>query len=404
MSQLKKALSRRSRQGGPGCLLLFALPFLVAGGLLTWFFLVVPGSRLLAAQGWQETPCVILTSGVEESSDSDGTTYRVAIAYTYTVSGVRYQSDRYDFLGAYSSGYQGKAKVVERYPPGAVTTCYVDPEDPSQAVLDRRFKAIYLFALLPLLFLGAGVGMGLAGLRGLRKAKAPAGEPRPHRVSRPIEDPFAAAAGPLVLEPSASPLAKLVGLTLVALFWNGIVSVFVFQAVEGWQGGSPDGCLIVFLIPFVLIGLLLLLASVRQFLVLFNPRLTLTLPHGQLAPGESSYLQWSIAGRASRVQRLRIVLEGREEATYRQGTNTRTDRSVFAQATVVEATEPYTIAAGGAALAIPADGVPSFKADHNKVIWTLKATCDIPGWPDSDDEYEIQVRPAAGPEGMRWTG
>ena len=403
MSQLRKALSRRGTERGPGCLVLFALPFLVAGGLLTWFLLIVPGRKLLDAQRWQPTPCVVLTSGVEESSDSDGTTYRVAISFTYSVSGIRHQSDRYDFMGAYSSGYDGKAEVVARYPPGTEATCYVDPDEPSQAVFDRRIKPIYLIALLPLLFLGAGAGMAYAGLAGMRKARA-APAPRPISVSAPVVAPFAEPAGPLVLKPAASPLAKFIIFTLVALFWNGIVSIFVFQAVSSWQAGRLDGCLTLFLVPFVLVGLVLLLAVGRQFLVLFNPRLTLTLPRANLSPGESSYLQWSIAGRASRVQRLRIELEGREEATYRQGTNTRTDRSVFARATVVDVTDPYSVAAGGAALAIPADGVPTFKANHNKIVWSLKASCEIPGWPDNDDEYEILVRPAGASEGMSWTG
>ena len=383
--------------------MLFALPFLVAGALFTWFLLIVPGRKLLDARRWQPTPCVVLTSGVEESSDSDGTTYRVAVSFTYTVSGIRYQSDRYDFMGAYSSGYDGKAEVVARYPPGTEATCYVDPDEPSQAVFDRRIKPVYLLALLPLLFLGAGAGMAFAGIRGMRKASA-APAPRPFSVSAPVVVPFAEPSGPLVLKPAASPFAKFIIFTLVALFWNGIVSIFVFQAVNSWRAGSFDGCLTLFLVPFVLVGLVLLLAVGRQFLVLFNPRLTLTLPRANLSPGESSYLQWSIAGRASRVQRLRIELEGREEATYRQGTNTRTDRSVFARATVVDVTDPYSVAAGGAALAIPADGVPTFKANHNKIVWSLKAKCEIPGWPDNDDEYEIQVRPAGASEGMSWTG
>jgi hypothetical protein len=150
----------------------------------------------------------------------------------------------------------------------------------------------------------------------------------------------------------------------------------------------------VFLIPFVLIGIAMVFGTFRQFLVLFNPRLRLTLDPGALRLGETAYLQWSLAGRASRVRRLSIVLQGREEAQYRRGTDTHTDRETFATLTVIDTGEPFTIANGSASFGVPADSVPSFKADHNKIVWSLKVTCDIPGWPDSEEEYEVVVRPA----------
>jgi len=155
------------------------------------------------------------------------------------------------------------------------------------------------------------------------------------------------------------------------------------------------GCLTAFLVPFVLIGLGLIFAVFRQFLVLFNPRLELTLSRGALVPGEPALLQWEIEGKAERVTRLKIVLEGREEATYRRGTDTVTDREVFATIPIVDTDQSMQIAQGSARVHVPDDTMPSFAADRNKIVWTLKAACEIPGWPDSDDEYEIVVAPAA---------
>lgn len=203
------------------------------------------------------------------------------------------------------------------------------------------------------------------------------------------------ASQPRVLKPQLSPVGKLVGLIFVTLFWNGIVSIFVYFAVDGWRSGHPEGCLIAFLVPFVLIGLALIFGVFRQFLVLFNPRLELTMSRGALAPGESALLQWKIEGKAERVKRLKIVLEGCEEATYRQGTDTKTDREVFATIPIVDTDPAMQMAQGSARVAVPEDAMPSFKADRNKIVWTLKAACEIPGWPDSDDEYEIVVAPAA---------
>jgi hypothetical protein len=196
-------------------------------------------------------------------------------------------------------------------------------------------------------------------------------------------------------------LGKLVGLVLVGLFWNGIVSVFVWQAVQAWRAGQPDGCLTAFLVPFVLVGLLLIFGAFRQLLVLFNPRLKITLGRSVLAPGEAVLLQWSMTGRAAGVRRLRIVLEGQEVATYRRGTDTHTDTETFASIPVVDTDQPYQMMAASASLEVPAGTVPSFTAEHNKIVWTLKAVCEIPGWPDSEDEYEVLVAPGTSFGGWR---
>jgi len=195
------------------------------------------------------------------------------------------------------------------------------------------------------------------------------------------------------VDATVGPGGKLVGLILLSLFWNGIVSVFLYQVVSTWRTGQPDGCLTAFLVPFVLVGLGLIFGTLRQLLVLFNPRLRLTLTPGTLRLGETAYLQWSFANQAAGVRRPIIVLQGREEAQYRRGTSTYTEREIFATVTVVDSVEPFTIANGSASFGVPADAVPSFKADHNKIIWSLKVSCDIPRWPDSEDEYEVLVRP-----------
>ena len=104
----------------------------------------------------------------------------------------------------------------------------------------------------------------------------------------------------------------------------------------------------------------------------------------------------TFAGRSGRVKRLTVVLEGREEAQYRRGTDTHTDRNTFTSRTVIDAAEPYTIASGSTSFSVPVETVPTFKAEHNKILWQLKVRCEIPGWPDSEDEYEVLVQPGGG--------
>ena len=113
------------------------------------------------------------------------------------------------------------------------------------------------------------------------------------------------------------------------------------------------------------------------------------------APGVPVALSWRFHGAAGRVQRLTLHLEGREEATYRRGTDTTTDKRVFARHLLLDTTDSTQIAAGETLLALPADTMHSFAAARNKVVWSLKLHGDVPRYPDIDDEVAIVVYPTA---------
>jgi hypothetical protein len=373
---------------------LFFLVFFAAGGAMLWFLTIRPVSRVLAAQVWPGIPCTVVESHVEESSDSDGTTYKAAVQTSFVYEGRQYTSNRYDFVDFSSSGRDGKQEVVDRYPAGSTTTCYVNPSDPSEAVLVRGFSARYLVGLFGLLFLLPGLFGLLWVARGGVKRQAPsllADPASPFGVTDPQGE--AAAAGPVELRPQATPVGKLFGLILISLFWNGIVWTIGWFAIFNNQESRPEGCVIAFLSLFALIGLSLIYATLRQFLVLFNPRPKLTLSPGSLPIGGTAYLQWRLAGGTGGVRHLKITLEGKEEAQYRSGTDTKTDRETFALIPLVDSTDPYQMASGSTSFVVPADTMPSFRAEHNKIVWTIKAELEIANWPDSDEEFEVLVVP-----------
>ncbi len=199
---------------------------------------------------------------------------------------------------------------------------------------------------------------------------------------------------PVTLAPRQTGRAKFIGTTIFAIFWNGIVSVFVVIAVKGWMHSRPDYFLSIFMIPFALIGLLTLAMAVYYFLALFNPRVILTLGQAGLAPGDTTTLQWAVEGRYDRIQQLTIRLEAREEATYTRGTNTATDRRVTVNKTLVETARQVDIARSKAQLTIPAGSMHSFESAHNRIAWCIVVEGDIQGWPDVKDEFLLTVQPA----------
>jgi hypothetical protein len=203
--------------------------------------------------------------------------------------------------------------------------------------------------------------------------------------------------GPLKLRPTSSPFGALGAVLFVALFWNGLVSVFVWQDVVTWGKGGPEVFLALFLIPFVLIGLLLIYGVVRQVLLLFNPRSHLTLTPGVLAPGGAATVQWRLGSGGEGVRRVTVTCEGTRKMPSRNGRgNQPAAKPPFYTQVVVDTREPFEIASGGiASFALPADAPPSGEG-LPWVVWSLRVRTEIRFWPDGDDEFPIQVQPAPG--------
>ena len=392
-----KSLTRRSKSGEapPGCLALFFLIFAVVGGAILWFLLLRPVMKVAAARSWAPVPCTVVESRVDESSSDDGTTYRPLIIAAYAQDGTDFRAP-YDFSGnVYSGGYEGKAEIVARYPVGARTTCYVNPENPAESVISRDLTGSYFFGLFGLFFflpgaigvfwvLSGGANRGVSGPPPAVRLDPGA----PFGLTNPQGDD---AHGAVELKPRATPLRKLTGLLFASLVWNGIVWTIAWFAVIRTQ--EREGCVVAFLALFALIGLLLIYSTLRQFLVLFNPRPRLTLSPGSLTRGEVAYLQWRLTGATGGARRLHVTLEGKEEVRYRRGTDTHTETKSFATIPLVDTTDSYQMLSGSTSFAVPSDALPSFASENNKVIWSIKAQLEIANWPDSDEEFEILVRP-----------
>jgi hypothetical protein len=87
-----------------------------------------------------------------------------------------------------------------------------------------------------------------------------------------------------------------------------------------------------------------------------------------------------------------------EVATYRQGTDTRTERlRVFEQPVFrreqIEV-EPSRLFEHQGEVELPAECMHSFKADHNEVQWRLLVRADVAGWPPIERAFPIVVCPS----------
>ncbi len=135
----------------------------LAGGLLLYPLGIKPVARTIAAASWVATPCKVLRAEVRQDSDDERITFSVYILYQYEFDGQTYKCDRYAFVTDSSGIYQSEDRIVKQYRAAANPVCYVNPDDPSDAVLKRGFhpKLLRGFFLSALLLIGVG---GLAGV------------------------------------------------------------------------------------------------------------------------------------------------------------------------------------------------------------------------------------------------
>jgi hypothetical protein len=373
--------------------------FAVIGGAMLYPLGIRPIARTIDAESWVATPCKVLRAEVRSHDSDDGTTYSVYILYEYECNGQTYKSDRYDFVGGSSSGYKSKARVVSEYKSAANPVCYVNPANPSEAVLKRGFHAKLLFALFPLPFLLVGLGGIIYTLRGGRTGfptPVASGGPIPVSTGNMLSALRPGDTGEVVLRPRFSARTKLVGAIVVAAIWNGIISIFVVDAVGNWRHGGLALLPTLFLVPFVVIGLGMIGFVFYQFLAMFNPRPTLRLRPASIPLGQAAELQWAFTGRTGLIHRLSVTLRGREEATYRRGTNTVTDKSTFYEMELYSTADWVEMTSGRVGFVMPQDTMHSFRAQNNKIIWEIAVHGTIERWPDVKESFEIEVAPVAG--------
>lgn len=148
--------------------------FLVGLGLLLAFigagfcyWLGKSYSRIQAVDAWPEVRCVVLRSEVEEFLPVRNVAprYRVKIDYYYEYNGRSWHSARVRSRER-ATAVKTRAEAWQaRYPTGTETVCYVRPDDPSFAILEKDSKAVIYTIWFPGLFVVAGLGMAVQALR-----------------------------------------------------------------------------------------------------------------------------------------------------------------------------------------------------------------------------------------------
>jgi hypothetical protein len=120
---------------------------------------------------WVETPCLIIQSEMTKRADLNiAAEYRWEVAFKYQYEGGDYVSELYKPRGQkWQKSIEKVKKQIAEYPQDARSVCYVNPEDPSMAILDHDTKAAGYSIWFPAIFSVGGIGMMVGAVRGGRK-------------------------------------------------------------------------------------------------------------------------------------------------------------------------------------------------------------------------------------------
>lgn len=366
---------------------LFGLPFFAAGLFFCWIGGLQPLVKVVQSSSWPQVPCQITSSGLESHTSDGSTTYQVAIQFRYSYESRDFTGGAYDFSSGASSGRSGKQRIVARYPVGAEALCRVNPANPEEAVLSRDIPGMVWFAIpFSSIFILVGLGIMAASLGLIPEKWAAKVRSRHKPVTRE-------SAGNTELKPKVGKKGKLLGMLFIAVFWNGIVSVFVWQVIDGFRDGRPEWFLLFFMIPFVLVGIGFICGVVYYLLALANPTFILALSEGNPRLGETITLDWRASGFLGRLDSLSLVLEGQEAATYRRGTRSVTDHSLFHSESLFQTDQPGAHPGGQLSIRIPDDSMHSFDGGNNKIEWAFRIRGSIRRWPDVDERFPVTIRP-----------
>ncbi len=150
-------------------IILFCLAF-IGTGLGMLIKLLKNFSKVSHSKNWLSTSGKIVSSELDAqtTTDEDGyqtTTYFANILFQYQVSDKVFDCDCINFdYGIRTSNMRIQQSIVEQYPVGRQVTVYYDPDDPQQAVLEKRVNGVFTTIMVSAVFILIGVVLAVVSL------------------------------------------------------------------------------------------------------------------------------------------------------------------------------------------------------------------------------------------------
>jgi hypothetical protein len=356
----------------------------------------------------------VVGKGLARRTEGTRTTWQPALRLRYAAETRFVESWAFD--GPRDPDRERARQRLDRFALSGQATCWYDPGRPGQVVLSRGYNwwMWALTLLLPgalLAFGGTGLARALARWGRSEERQAAAGR----RPRDPLADGLPLAEGhpgipsceDLVNSPGTIlryrlPIESpenwnLLGFGLFAVLWNAVLALLAVNAGLDLLSGRIDWLLLAVLVPFAAVGVAGVVVFIRSLVLATAVGTTqLEISAHPLRPG-GTYEALLAQGGSGTFRDLELSLELEERATFRQGTDTRTERIVVWKAPLGSwhglQLAPGTRFEARATIHVPATAMHSFASEHNAVSWRIVVRGQPTRWPAFTRAFPVVVFP-----------
>ncbi len=363
---------------------LFLLPFF-ATGVGTGYFIVSHFIESAEISNWEKTPARITSAySGERSSGDDGTEHYITASYRYEYKGIKYKGSR---VGIVDKGGLGlvydnwEETLIEHKRNGEIFYCYVNPNNPEEAVLfpGPVWDWVFFLSIFTVTFGGVGVGgywLMYYGAKAIKREE----ELKKQAPDRPWLWNEEWASGVI----SANTKAKAWFFWVFAIFWNAISSPVLFVFRDEWDKGNH---LIIIGLLFPIVGFGLIIAACRSSIRWWKfGRVKLRL---NTIPGV-------VGGKLSGQIELPVPISPEDgiKLTLNLFQTVRSGDSSTEKLLWQDTREQNDALFGGSVRTIPVDFVIPYGLEptneERKISWKLSVEADVPGV-DFHKEFEVPV-------------
>ena len=389
----------RPRQSG--CLGI-SLAFLAAGVGFGSLFAVRAWRDVRTFTVWRPTTCTIVAKEIGSTGGSGKSrpSYRPDITFRYEVSGKVYRCTGWDswaLFGDYGGGSEKYyERVLDRYEIDRAYPCWVDPGDPSHAVLVRRVRPLYILAVMPLALTALGA-LGLWSLlAGPTRPRGTDGDAEARRLSGAGHDRVSSRATwnqqrlAVRLRAESKPGDQSCGALLASVAMLFVGGIAGYAAWSDFQDGEWHFIPLLFIVVFGGLGLLFLWIAAASGLASHVPETIVEVERSTIAPGGEVAMLVLQPG-PLRLRSLRVRLTCREETPEKGGSpRVAVLHDVVVADIGAAVVGKETPLEHSARLRIPADAKPSAGGPPT-VKWRLEVWGVPLVWPRFMLEFPIMV-------------
>ena len=378
-------------------MLLLGLAFIV-GCLYGVFGYALPAiERVHDAEAWAPNECRI-TSAWVRSDFGENATYKPQVTYTWEVDGTTYSGTRFSFIDFSPSEREGQRIVTELKRQGRVP-CFVNPDDPEDAVLFRDLTPPVSFWLTTTAGFGMSLFMFVIGVRSSMGTKETLQlaltEAAANRSMVPTPEPPWDGGGAERIEvftltdaePPSRSLPKMAG---IAVGWNLVVGPVVYL-----EAAAGSWCNVTLLLPLVAVGVYAVREVARLLLSTFNAKAELVLSHHPVVLGEPVGLLWRLKGRTGQLDSLTIKLLCEQRVRYHDGDAAQVHTTVLHQEDLRAHEAMDSKTSGEATFEVPTRLSRSWDDGKTEVRWSIVVEGDVASWPDIAARFPVTVVPAS---------